>query len=140
MPTWATACNTSEPTTTDGPVARALLMLAAGKSSAGDLPIQYTYTAGTAREPEYENVRSAFDYGKAVRSERRRPKALDTVARSSQCQPPRFGLERSDVGEQVTRDRASALGPASIRERCECERRQPTRSGSRTWFATGPWG
>lgn len=108
MPTWATACNTSEPTT-DRPVARALLMLAAGKSSAADFPIQYT--AGTAREPEYENVRSAFDYGKAVRSEPGQARALDTVARSSQCQPPRFGLERSDVGEQVTRDKASALGP-----------------------------
>lgn len=52
-----------------------------------------------------------FDYGKAVRSEPGKPRALNTVASSSQCQPPRFGLERKDVGEQVTRDRA--LSPRS---------------------------
>lgn len=35
--------------------------------------------------------------------------------------------------------RPQPLVPASINERCECERRQPTRSGSQSWFATEPW-
>lgn len=55
------------------PVAKAWLMLAAGTLSVIDFPIQYTAwleVNQSAREPERENVRSAFDYGKAVRSER----------------------------------------------------------------------
>ena len=113
MPTRATACNTSEPTI-DRPVARALLMLAARQIIGRRFPHTVLLLAESPNPPESPNVRMSaplFDYGKAVRSEPGQPRALNTVASSSQCQPPRFGLERKDVGEQVTRDRASALGP-----------------------------
>lgn len=69
------------------------------------------------------------------------PRGLDTVAPSS-AMPAAHVLDWNaatwENRSHGTRPQPSV--PASIRERSECERRQPTRSGTRTWFATGPLG
>lgn len=69
------------------------------------------------------------------------PRGLDTVAPSS-AMPAAHVLDWNaatwEDRSHGTRPQPSV--PASIRERSECERRQPTRSGTRSWFATGPLG
>lgn len=105
----ATACNTSERASGEGFVDASSRQII-GRTS----PHTVSIIEQWSKPPESPNMRMSaplFDYGKAVRSEPGEPRAVNTVASSSQCQPPRFGLERRDVGEQVTRDKASALGP-----------------------------
>lgn len=121
-------------------------MLAAGKSSAVDFPIQYTANRDTqsAREPECENARSDFDYGKAVRCEpgnwviNREGSTPWLPAANASRHVLDWNAATWEDRSQGTRPQPSV--PASIRERSECERRQPTRSGTRSWFATRPWG
>lgn len=115
MPTWAAACNTSEPTREQAG-GEGFVDASSRQIIGNGFPHTVHCWEKWPNPPESPNVRMSAPL---LITERPcevsvdKPKGLDTVAlgSGSQCQPPRFGLERSDVGEQVTRDKASALGP-----------------------------
>lgn len=138
MPTWAAACNTSEPTTEQAS--------GEGFVDAGSRQIigsRSPHTVTLLAPPESPNMRMSAPL---LITERPCEVSVDNRERSTlwlvAANASRHVL---DWNAATWESRSHGTGPqpsvpASIRERCECERRQPTRSGSRTWFATGPWG
>ena len=141
MPTWATACNTSERAGGEGVVDGGNRQIIGSTSPHTQYIILLEESSNPPESPNMRMSAPLFDYGKAVRSEGGQPRALNTVA-PQQPTPAATFLDwiaaTWENRSHGTRPQPSI--PASIRVRRKCERRQPTRSGSRTWFATGPGG